>query len=122
MILYYVYNTAEEKISLIVLTLRRIEIWRGGCRVVIVAAVLAVSSVLATGCGLERAGRKAHDRRCRVERYRSSSIHMLMCAHLLPETSPTITEPHLYSGLGQFGSEDKNKQNRGYKYRNINGG
>lgn len=108
------YNTAEEKISLIVVTLRRIEIWRGGCRVMIVAAVLAVSSMLATGCGLKRAGRKAHDRRCRVERcrcrverYRSRSIHMLMRAHLLPETSPTITEPHLYSSLGQFGSEAK---------------
>jgi len=80
----------------------------------VVAAILAVSSVLATGRGLERAGREAYDRRCRVERCRSRGVHVLVRAHLLPETSPTIAEPHLHSGLGQFGSGDKNlKQNRG---------
>jgi len=73
----------------------------------VVAAVLAVSSVLAAGRGLERAGRETHHRRCRVECCRSRGVHVLVRAHLLPETSPAIAEPHLHSGLGEFGSGDR---------------
>jgi len=74
----------------------------------VVTAILTVSSVLATGRGLERAGWEAYDCRCRVERCRSG-VHVLVCAHLLPETSPAIAEPHLHSGFGEFGSGNENK-------------
>lgn len=77
----------------------------------VVATILAVSSVLAAGRGLERAGREAHDRRGRVKRCRCSGVHVLVSAHLLAETSPAIAEPHLHPGLGEFGSGDR-KQNR----------
>jgi len=77
----------------------------------VVATILAVSSVLAAGCGLERASREAHDRRGRVKRSRCRGVHVLVRAHLLPETSPAIAEPHLHPSLGEFGSGDR-KQNR----------
>lgn len=82
-----------------VLTLGRVEVGRG--RVVVVATILAVGPVLAARRRLERTGRQAYDGGW-VERGRRG-VHVLMRAHLLPETSPTIAEPHLYSSFGEFG-------------------
>lgn len=93
------------------LTLGRVEVRRGGRMMMIVAAtVLAVRAVLAARHGgLERTRREADDGG-RVESG-GRRVHVLVRAHLLAETCPTVAEPDLYTGLGQFRPE-KRTENR----------
>lgn len=96
------------------LTLRRVEVGRDRGRVMLVAGVLAVaataSAMLAARHRLKRTGGQT-DYGSRIERGRSRSrcssrgVHVLVRAHLLPETRPSVAEPHLDAGLGKFGPE-----------------
>lgn len=77
-------------------------------RVMLVASVLSVGSVLTAGRRrLERTRGQADDGG-RVERGRRG-VHVLVSSHLFPEASPAVAEPHLNSGLGQFGPKNTKK-------------
>lgn len=94
------------------LTLRWVEVGRDHGRVVLVAGVLAVpaaaSTMLATRRRLKWTGGQA-DYGGRIKRGRSRSrrssrgVHVLVRAHLLPETRPSVAEPYLDARFGKFG-------------------
>lgn len=89
------------------LTLRRVEVGRGRRRMVFMATILAMCPVLAARWWLERTCGEADHGSGSGGRVKSScrsgGVHVLVCAHLLPETCTTIAEPHLYSSFGQLG-------------------
>lgn len=99
-----------------VLTLGRVEVGRGRRGMVLVATVLAVVPVLACTLGrLKRtgSGQAGHSGRGRVESCGGRGVHVLVRAHLFPETRPTVAEPHLHSSFRQLGPGKKSTR-RGY--------